>query len=89
MSVASGYIAAEMVAPAPREALDRVVAKIRAGRLGQPDQVAPRRGTPGRSHGVERGPSSRPLGPWTQGGRVKKPGPGCCNCVSVSRAGVL
>jgi acetoacetyl-CoA reductase len=39
-SVAPGYIATEMVAAVPREALDRVVAKIPAGRLGQPDEVA-------------------------------------------------
>jgi acetoacetyl-CoA reductase len=39
-SVAPGYIATEMVAAIPREALDRVVAKIPAGRLGEPDEVA-------------------------------------------------
>jgi acetoacetyl-CoA reductase len=39
-SVAPGYIATEMVAAVPREALDRIVAKIPAGRLGQPDEVA-------------------------------------------------
>jgi NAD(P)-dependent dehydrogenase (short-subunit alcohol dehydrogenase family) len=89
MSVAPGYIATERVTTAPRETLDRVVAKIRAGRLGHPDQAA---------HVVELTPWSRggarteqptTLGPWAQGGRVEKPGPGCCNCVSVSRAGTL
>jgi acetoacetyl-CoA reductase len=39
-SVAPGYIATEMVAAIPTEALDRVVAKIPAGRLGEPDEVA-------------------------------------------------
>jgi acetoacetyl-CoA reductase len=39
-SVAPGYIATEMVAAVPREALDKVIAKIPTGRLGQPDEVA-------------------------------------------------
>jgi acetoacetyl-CoA reductase len=39
-SVAPGYIATEMVAAIPQEALDRVVAKIPTGRLGEPDEVA-------------------------------------------------
>jgi acetoacetyl-CoA reductase len=38
--VAPGYVATEMVAAVPREALDRVIAKIPAGRLGEPDEVA-------------------------------------------------
>jgi NAD(P)-dependent dehydrogenase (short-subunit alcohol dehydrogenase family) len=39
-SVAPGYIATEMVAAVPKEALDKVVAKIPAGRLGEADEVA-------------------------------------------------
>ncbi|HTK65325.1 MAG TPA: beta-ketoacyl-ACP reductase [Pseudonocardia sp.] len=39
-SVAPGYIATEMVAAVPREALEKVIAKIPAGRLGEPDEVA-------------------------------------------------
>jgi acetoacetyl-CoA reductase len=39
-SVAPGYIATEMVAAVPKEALDRVVAKIPVGRLGDADEVA-------------------------------------------------
>jgi NAD(P)-dependent dehydrogenase (short-subunit alcohol dehydrogenase family) len=39
-SVAPGYIATEMVAAIPQQALDRVVAKIPTGRLGEPDEVA-------------------------------------------------
>jgi acetoacetyl-CoA reductase len=38
--VAPGYIATDMVAAVPREALDRVIAKIPVGRLGEPDEVA-------------------------------------------------
>ncbi|PPK92313.1 acetoacetyl-CoA reductase [Kineococcus xinjiangensis] len=38
--VAPGYIATDMVAAVPKEALDKVVAKIPAGRLGEPDEVA-------------------------------------------------
>ncbi len=38
--VAPGYIATDMVAAVPQEALDKVVAKIPVGRLGQPDEVA-------------------------------------------------
>lgn len=39
-AVAPGYIATEMVAAVPQEALDKVVAKIPVGRLGEPDEVA-------------------------------------------------
>ena len=39
-SVAPGYISTEMVAAVPQEALDRVLAKIPVGRLGEPDEVA-------------------------------------------------
>jgi NAD(P)-dependent dehydrogenase (short-subunit alcohol dehydrogenase family) len=39
-SVAPGYIATEMVAAVPPEAMARVLAKIPAGRLGEPDEVA-------------------------------------------------
>ena len=39
-SVAPGYIATEMVAAVPKEALDKVVAKIPVGRLGEADEVA-------------------------------------------------
>jgi acetoacetyl-CoA reductase len=39
-SVAPGYIATDMVAAVPKEALDKVIAKIPVGRLGQADEVA-------------------------------------------------
>jgi acetoacetyl-CoA reductase len=39
-SVAPGYIATEMVAAVPEEALEKVIGKIPAARLGQPDEVA-------------------------------------------------
>jgi acetoacetyl-CoA reductase len=39
-SVAPGYISTEMVAAVPKEALDKVVAKIPIGRLGDADEVA-------------------------------------------------
>ena len=39
-SVAPGYIATEMVAAVPKEALDKVIAKIPAGRLGEAWEVA-------------------------------------------------
>jgi acetoacetyl-CoA reductase len=39
-SVAPGYISTEMVAAVPKEALDKVVAKIPVGRLGEADEVA-------------------------------------------------
>jgi acetoacetyl-CoA reductase len=38
--VAPGYISTEMVAAVPKEALDKVIAKIPVGRLGEPDEVA-------------------------------------------------
>jgi acetoacetyl-CoA reductase len=39
-SVAPGYISTEMVAAVPKEALDKVIAKIPVGRLGEADEVA-------------------------------------------------
>jgi len=39
-TVAPGYISTEMVAAVPKEALDKVIAKIPVGRLGEPDEVA-------------------------------------------------
>ena len=38
--VAPGYISTDMVAAVPKEALDKVIAKIPVGRLGEPDEVA-------------------------------------------------
>ena len=38
--VAPGYISTEMVAAVPKDALDKVIAKIPVGRLGEPDEVA-------------------------------------------------
>jgi acetoacetyl-CoA reductase len=38
--VAPGYISTEMVAAVPKEALDKVIAKIPVGRLGEPEEVA-------------------------------------------------
>ena len=39
-SVAPGFISSEIVQVVPQEALDRVIAKIPVGRLGEPDAVA-------------------------------------------------
>ena len=39
-AVAPGYISTDMVAAVPQEALDKVIAKIPAGRLGTPEEVA-------------------------------------------------
>jgi NAD(P)-dependent dehydrogenase (short-subunit alcohol dehydrogenase family) len=39
-AVAPGYISTEMVAAVPQEALAKVIAKIPAGRLGEPSEVA-------------------------------------------------
>ena len=39
-SVAPGYVATEMVAAVPKEALDKVIAKIPVGRLGDADEIA-------------------------------------------------
>jgi NAD(P)-dependent dehydrogenase (short-subunit alcohol dehydrogenase family) len=39
-SVTPGYITTDMTASVPKEAMDRVIAKIPAGRLGEPDEVA-------------------------------------------------
>jgi len=39
-SVTPGYIATEMVAAVPAEAMEKVVAKIPLGRLGEADEVA-------------------------------------------------
>jgi acetoacetyl-CoA reductase len=38
--VAPGYISTDMVAAVPKEALDRVIAKIPVGRLGEPEEIA-------------------------------------------------
>ena len=39
-SVAPGYISTEMVQAVPKEALEKVIAKIPVGRLGEPDEIA-------------------------------------------------
>ncbi|GAA4981480.1 beta-ketoacyl-ACP reductase [Kineococcus glutinatus] len=39
-AVAPGYVATDMVAAVPQEALDKVIAKIPVGRLGEPSEVA-------------------------------------------------
>ena len=39
-SVAPGYISTEMVQAVPAAALEKVVAKIPVGRLGEPDEIA-------------------------------------------------
>ena len=39
-SVAPGYVSTEMVAAVPQAALEKVIAKIPAGRLGEPDEIA-------------------------------------------------
>jgi acetoacetyl-CoA reductase len=39
-SVAPGFIATEMVSAMPEEVLDRVIAQIPVGRLGEPDEIA-------------------------------------------------
>ncbi len=39
-AIAPGFIATDMVAAVPEDALERVVGQIPAGRLGQPDEVA-------------------------------------------------
>ena len=39
-SVAPGYIATDMVAAVPKDAMDKVITKIPVGRLGQPEEVA-------------------------------------------------
>jgi acetoacetyl-CoA reductase len=39
-SVAPGYTSTEMVQAVPKEALDKVIAKIPVGRLGEPDEIA-------------------------------------------------
>jgi acetoacetyl-CoA reductase len=38
--VAPGYISTDMVAAVPKEALEKVIAKIPVGRLGEPDEIA-------------------------------------------------
>jgi acetoacetyl-CoA reductase len=38
--VAPGYISTDMVAAVPKEAMDKVIAKIPVGRLGEPDEIA-------------------------------------------------
>jgi acetoacetyl-CoA reductase len=39
-SVAPGYVSTEMVAAVPQATLEKVIAKIPAGRLGEPDEIA-------------------------------------------------
>ena len=39
-SVAPGFIATEMVAAMPQQVLERVIAQIPVGRLGEPDEIA-------------------------------------------------
>ena len=39
-SVAPGFIATEMVSAMPEQALERVIAQIPVGRLGEPDEIA-------------------------------------------------
>jgi len=39
-SVAPGYVSTDMVAAVPKEALDKVIAKIPVGRLGEPNEIA-------------------------------------------------
>jgi acetoacetyl-CoA reductase len=39
-SVAPGYVATDMVAAVPKEALDKVIGKIPVGRLGEPGEIA-------------------------------------------------
>ena len=39
-SVAPGYVSTEMVRAVPEEALNKVIAKIPVGRLGEPDEIA-------------------------------------------------
>jgi NAD(P)-dependent dehydrogenase (short-subunit alcohol dehydrogenase family) len=39
-SVTPGFITTDMTASVPKTAMDRVIAKIPAGRLGEPDEVA-------------------------------------------------
>jgi acetoacetyl-CoA reductase len=39
-AVTPGYISTEMVQAVPKEALDKVIAKIPVGRLGEPDEIA-------------------------------------------------
>jgi len=39
-AVAPGYVSTEMVAAVPQAALEKVIAKIPAGRLGEPDEIA-------------------------------------------------
>jgi acetoacetyl-CoA reductase len=39
-AVAPGYIGTEMVAAMPPEALEKIVAKVPAGRLGEPEEIA-------------------------------------------------
>jgi NAD(P)-dependent dehydrogenase (short-subunit alcohol dehydrogenase family) len=39
-SVTPGYIATDMTAAVPAAAMDRIIARIPAGRLGEPNEVA-------------------------------------------------
>ena len=38
--MAPGYVSTEMVRAVPEEALNKVIAKIPVGRLGEPDEIA-------------------------------------------------
>ena len=39
-SVTPGYVTTDMTAAVPQAAMDRVIARIPVGRLGEPDEVA-------------------------------------------------
>ena len=39
-AIAPGYINTEMVAAVPQEALDKIIARVPAGRLGEPKEIA-------------------------------------------------
>jgi len=63
--VAPGYISTDIVAAVPQEALDKVIASIPVGRLGEPEEIALRSNslptlTPASS------PTEAPVGPATR-----------------------